>query len=200
MSDERTYPDEPAGSFPEPPRSFTDAEDRDVEIRATPPGTDVPGELVEMYAAFDPADRAQGIPPTEADSARRWLETIYGEGYNAVAWHGEDAVGHATLVPDDGGKAGGAGDAPREDAGDGVEEPGRHGPYELAIFVLQAYQGAGIGSELLPTLLGEAQSTGIERVWLSVERWNTPAIELYKNVGFETAGSGSFEMEMAIRL
>jgi GNAT superfamily N-acetyltransferase len=199
MSEGRVYPDEPAGPFPEPPVAFTDAEDRTIKVRATPPGTAVPEELVEMYAAFDPADRAQGIPPTDADAARRWLETIYDEGYNAVAWHGETAAGHATLVPDDGGKTAPAGDAPREDvvaAAEGTPAA----PHELAIFVLQEYQQAGVGTKLLTTILGYAESAGIEQVWLSVERWNRPAIGLYERVGFETSGTDSFEMEMAIRL
>ena len=206
MSREHVYPDEPAGPFPEPPLSFTDREDREIAIRTTPPGTTVPEALVEMYAEFDPADRAQGIPPTDAEAARRWLETIYAEGYNAVAWHGDVAAGHATLVPDDGGKASTAGDEPRDDALDDPEDggtgerPAGHGPYELAIFVLQPYQRAGIGTKLLTALLGYAGSVGIERVWLSVERWNRPAIELYKQVGFETTDAGSFEEEMTIRL
>jgi GNAT superfamily N-acetyltransferase len=202
MTGERVYPDEPAGQFPVPPVAFTDVDGRDIEVRATPPGTGVPEALAEMYAAFDPADRAQGIPPTGADAARRWLETILDEGFNAVAWHGADAAGHATLVPHDGGKVPTAGEAPHGDAGSvsTTSDPAAHGPYELAIFVLQDYQRAGIGTRLLETLLGYAESVGIERVWLSVERWNYPAIELYEHVGFETADSGNFELEMGIRL
>jgi GNAT superfamily N-acetyltransferase len=201
MSGERVYPDEPADSFPEPPRSFVDREGREMTVRATDPGTEMPEALVEMYVSFDPADRAQGIPPTESGAARRWLETIYAEGYNAVAWHGDVAAGHATLVPDAGGNASNAGAAPRAEAPsapgvDGSDQP----PHELAIFVHQKYQRAGVGSELLSTLLGFAQSRGIEEVWLSVERWNSAAVQLYKTVGFETADTGNFEMEMGIRL
>ena len=72
--------------------------------------------------------------------------------------------------------------------------------YELAIFVLSAYQGAGIGTELVETLLGHGQAEGIDRVWLTVERWNDPAIALYRKVGFETSNSERFEQEMSIRL
>ncbi len=53
---------------------------------------------------------------------------------------------------------------------------------------------------LLEHLLGRAIDLGIEWVWLTVERWNHPAIALYERVGFETTGSQSFEQEMAIRL
>ncbi|WP_135828097.1 GNAT family N-acetyltransferase [Halorussus halobius] len=169
---ERTYPDEPAGPFPEPPVSFADREDRDVAVR---PYEDADFEpLVEMYADFDPADRAQGIPPATESRIRDWLEVLL-EGLNVVAWHGDRAVGHATLVPD-------------EDA------------YELAIFVHQDYQRAGIGSELIRVLLGHGQANDVEKVWLTVERWNHAAVNLYESVGFETSGAESFEMEMALRL
>ncbi|PSP85886.1 hypothetical protein BRC83_01995 [Halobacteriales archaeon QS_1_68_17] len=57
-----------------------------------------------------------------------------------------------------------------------------------------------IGTVLLEQLLGLAAETGVERVWLTVERWNEPAIALYEKVGFEVSDAQSFEMEMAIRL
>ena len=37
-------------------------------------------------------------------------------------------------------------------------------------------------------------------MWLTVERWNDPAIALYRKVGFETTNTESFEIEMSIRL
>ncbi|QSG08129.1 GNAT family N-acetyltransferase [Halapricum desulfuricans] len=175
MTLNRTYPDEPAGEFPRPPRTITDREDREIEIRVAEP--DDRDALVEMYSAFDPSDRAQGIPPVKEYAIDNWLDTVLAEDcLNVIAWDGEDAVGHAMLVPDN------------EDA------------HELAIFVLHTYQGAGIGTGLLETLLGHAQREGIETVWLTVERWNEPAIELYKKVGFEICGTESFEIEMSIRL
>jgi GNAT superfamily N-acetyltransferase len=131
--------------------------------------------LVAMYVAFDPADRAQGIPPVGESAIRQWLERVTGpDAVNLVARHDGQVVGHATLVGDD--------------------------EHELAIFVLQAYQSAGIGTELLRTTLGAAAEAGIERVWLSVERWNNPAIALYQRVGFEPVDNPNFEMEMTLRL
>ncbi|MDS0281960.1 GNAT family N-acetyltransferase [Haloarcula onubensis] len=171
----RAYPDEPADEFPGPPRTVSDREDRDVEILAADMAEH--DSVLEMYLSFDPADRAQGIPPAREDAIEDWLETILGEDtLNVVAVHEGSVVGHATLVPD------------------------RHGEYELAIFVLQAFQGAGIGTNLVETLLGLAQSRGLEKVWLTVERWNDPAVALYRKVGFETTGAESFEIEMSIRL
>ncbi|MBX0322801.1 GNAT family N-acetyltransferase [Halomicroarcula sp. F13] len=171
----RTYPDEPAGEFPTPPRTVTDKEGRDVELV---PADEADREaVVAMYVDFDPADRAQGIPPAKEAGIRDWLDTILdGDCVNVVARYDGDVVGHATLVPD------------------------RHGEHELAIFVLQSFQGAGIGTALVETLLGQGQHAGIEKVWLTVERWNDAAANLYRKVGFETSNAESFEIEMAIRL
>lgn len=189
MSDGRLYPEEPAGPFPVPPTSFTDGDGRTIELaiaQSAAAETDALEALVEMYVQFDPTDRAQGIPPTGPDRIRAWLEPIVADGINVLARHKGTVVGHATLVPD-------VADA------DALVAPG-DAEWELAIFVLQAYQRAGIGTGLLEHLLGHASRLGIDRVWLTVERWNTPAIALYERVGFETTGAERFEQEMAIRL
>jgi ribosomal protein S18 acetylase RimI-like enzyme len=176
MSESRRYPDEVAGPFESPPFTFEDREGRDIEIRPHDGSDEEFEALVEMYTAFDPADRAQGIPPGQERRIRDWLDNILGEDcLNVVAWDGEDAAGHATLVPD--------GDAS-----------------ELAIFVLQAYQEAGIGTYLMEVLLGHGAENGVEKVWLTVERWNRAAVGLYKKMGFETSDSESFELEMTLRL
>jgi len=171
----RDYPEEPAGEFPRPSRTLTDREGREVTI--DPADESDRDGLLEMYLSFDPSDRAQGIPPANEGALERWLDTILDEeSLNVVAHHEGRVVGHATLVPD------------------------RHGEHELAIFVLQPFQGAGIGTQLVETLLGLAQSEGLENVWLTVERWNEPAIALYRKVGFETTDAESFEIEMSIQL
>jgi len=178
----RVYPDDVAGPYEAPPRSFTDREGRDIEVRRFEPSAMEP--LVEMYVEFHPEDRAQGIPPKGEQSVREWLDSIVDdEGVNVVAWHGDDAVGHATLVPE-------FRDHPDEE----VTE------HELAIFVIREYQEAGIGSELIEALLGAGREGGVENVWLTVERWNRAAVGLYEKVGFEPSDTGSFELEMAARL
>ena len=176
MNRDRIYPDESSGPFERPPVEFEDRDGREITIEVFDDSDDQREALVEMYLDFDPADRAQGIPPGRENRIRDWLDTITsGDCYNVVAWDGDDAIGHATLVPD----------------GD---------DYELAIFVLQSHQRAGIGTRLLRALLGYGASEGIEKVWLTVERWNRAAVSLYKKIGFETSDAESFELEMGIRL
>ncbi|MFC7249129.1 GNAT family N-acetyltransferase [Halomicroarcula sp. GCM10025324] len=169
------YPEEPAGDFPAPPRTLADRTGREITYEAADEADR--GALMEMYLNFDPADRAQGIPPVQEPAIADWLDSILSEDcFNVVARHEGAAVGHTTLVPD------------------------RHGHNELAIFVHQDYQGAGIGTELVQTLLGLGQDNGVEEVWLTVERWNDPAIALYRKVGFQTNNSERFELEMTIRI
>ena len=173
---DRRYPDAVADAFPVPPTEFTDRDDRTVEIRPYDGSDAEYRSLVEMYDAFDPADRAQGIPPGGEGRIREWLDAILADDcHNVIAWSGDEVAGHATLVPD--------GDA-----------------YELAIFVHQTYQRAGIGTHLIRGLLGYGQSVGIQKVWLTVERWNRAAVSLYKKIGFETSNAESFELEMGLRL
>lgn len=175
MTSNRTYPDECAEAFPRPPRTITDGDGREIDLRAA--DVDDQAALLAMYEAFDPGDRAQGIPPVKEYAIETWLESVLEEEcLNAIAWHDGQAVGHAMLVPD------------------------RQGEFELAIFVLGAYQSAGIGTELIETLLGLGQREGYEKVWLTVERWNKAAIGLYQKVGFEICDTESFEVEMSIRL
>jgi ribosomal protein S18 acetylase RimI-like enzyme len=174
----REYPDTVAGQYEPPPREFIDRADRNIVVRELGKGpVDDIEALVEMYAGYDAEDRAQGIPPVGEDRIRDWLDRITDEDcYNVVAWHDDWAAGHATLVPE------------------------RDGPYELAIFVDGEYQEASIGTELIKALLGLGREVGIDRIWLSVERWNSPAISLYQKVGFERTGESGFELEMAARL
>ncbi|KYH27868.1 mycothiol acetyltransferase [Halalkalicoccus paucihalophilus] len=171
------YPEAVAGPFEAPPVEFEDREGRPIEIRVYDAERDFEA-LCEMYDTFDPADRAQGIPPAREERVRSWLDVILDEGQDVIAADpdAERVVGHATLVPD------------------GNEA------VELAIFVHQDYQGAGIGSRLIRALLGYGAEQGIEKVWLTVERWNHPAVNLYESVGFESSSVESFELEMALRL
>ncbi|WP_135825776.1 GNAT family N-acetyltransferase [Halorussus ruber] len=176
MSADAADADADRPEFPRPPHAVTDAEGRTLQFRsadASPDDspTDTREALAEMYDDFGPADRAQGIPPASPRRREEWLDRL-SEGIEVVGWHDGRAVAHAILL--DGG-------------------PG----HELALFVHPDYRRAGVGSAVIRALLGQGRSLGVERVWLSVQRTNRPAVKLYRGVGFESCDSGSAELEMA---
>lgn len=172
MSDGDSNERVPADTFPRPPHSMTDEVGRDIDIRVFDGDLDA---LVTMYEKMDPHDRAQGIPPRTRTQIISWLETLLEEGPDLVARHDDVIVGHATLVPMD------------------------DDQWELAIFVRSDYQEAHIGSALMRCLLGYGRDIGIEKVWLSVERHNSIAINLYRRVGFELVSDGStYHMERSL--
>lgn len=151
--------------FPRPPGTFTDGDGRAISVRGLTDGDR--GALVDLYDAFDPDDRAQGLPPRTTPAIESWLEDICGEGVHTVAWHGERAVGHACLVPT------------------------RDARHELAIFVASSHQHAGIGTRLLRYLLGQGAASGVTRVWLVVSPRNTVALRLYESAGFTRTGEAT---------
>nr|WP_240792463.1 GNAT family N-acetyltransferase [Salarchaeum sp. JOR-1] len=152
-------------------RSVVDDEGRALTLRTYPrlPERELDA-LVGMYDDFDPADRAQGIPPAGVPQIAAWLSGLR-DGSHVVASHDGDPVGHAALVPD------------------------HDGAYELAIFVHQAYQGAHVGTTILRSLLARADEAGLA-VRLHVERGNRPAVALYENLGFETVVTRPCEYTM----
>jgi len=141
-----------------PPVTFADEAGREIDLRAYRETDDE--ALVAMYDGFDSSQRAQGIPPLGKSAVRSWLERIR-DGPDVLALHDGRVVGHVSFVPADEG-------------------------HELAIFVHQDYQNAGIGSHLLAAGLDHAREAGVPRVWLSVERQNRRAKRLYRRAGFST--------------
>ncbi|MFP4478074.1 MAG: N-acetyltransferase family protein [Candidatus Izemoplasmatales bacterium] len=60
---------------------------------------------------------------------------------------------------------------------------------EIAISVLEAYWGKGVGKLLMKTLIDYAKETSfIETIYLDVVSDNTRAIKLYEKFGFKTYG------------
>ena len=130
-------------------------------------------KLQALYDRFEDGDRAQGIPPAKPMRRREWLDNLLAApGVGVVVHHEGRVVGHGRLLGD----------------GDGTAE--------LAIFVDPAYRGTGVGTELLGTLLSVGRNRGLSRVVLSVERSNTPAVNLYRRFSFEAANYGRYELEM----
>lgn len=155
----------PAGerTYPTPPRTVVDGEGREIELRAY---DDAAFEaLVGMYVGLDPSQRAQGTPPVGEERVREWLSRTLLSGPSVVAWHDGRAIGHVAFVPDDTGK------------------------HELAIFVHQDYQRAGIGDELLETGFGHAREEGVTQLWLTVEPWKRGIAKFYSDHGFDTVNA-----------
>lgn len=155
------------------PRLLSDDVGREIRLDTYDP--DEFEAIVGLYRRFAPADRAQGLPPVEEGAIRTWLEGAL-DDVSVVAWHDDTPVGQAFFVPD----------------GDGA--------HELAVFVHQTYQHAGIGSALVRTGLDRLRATGGTDVWLSVDQWNQPALQLYRNVGFTVDTSGHWELVMSREL
>lgn len=128
-----------------------------------------------MYLDFDPSQRSLGLPPIRERRIREWLDVLL-DGDNVLAWDRDKVIGQAVLVDS------------------GEQE------CELAIFLHQDYHGAGIGTQLTETLLSYGKTRGIRRVWLVVERSNSPAVALYHDVGFTLARSLGHDVEMEIFL
>ena len=143
----------------DPPTTFVDGEDREIHVRCYR-DEDFTG-LVEMYDDFDAELRAQGTPPIGVEAIEDWLTGLL-DGVNVVALQDGRPVGHVSFVPDD---------------------TGRH---ELAIFVHQDYQRAGVGSRLMANGLGHAREAGVTYVWLSVESWKRGIQRFYSRAGFST--------------
>lgn len=59
---------------------------------------------------------------------------------------------------------------------------------ELGIGVVASYRGRGIGKALINEALRRAREEGLERIELTVFEKNTPAIALYKAMGFVVEG------------
>ena len=157
----------------EPPRRFVDRRGREIEIGEQ----DDPSDLAPMYRRFRPEDRAQGLPPPR-ERIPGWLADLE-EALHVVATtagDGREAVGHAFLVPASGATA------------------------ELAVFVLREYREAGIGTALVRCLLGGGAREGFARIWLVVARTNTPAVRLYRKVGFRTLAADGPQLEMDLLL
>lgn len=167
----------PSVSLSTPPRDFEDLVGRDIRIRRieVDPGSREFELLVQMYLDLSGQSRSMGIPPVGDDAIKDWLVDL-GDGIHLAAWFDDSIVGHATLLSD-----------------------GR-GSYELAIFVHQDYQQAGIGTELLRTLLGAGEEEGVELVWLTVSTGNAVAKRLFQSAGFSVTNRSRRQLEMELIL
>lgn len=133
--------------------------------------------LERFYADFEPKRGAQGLPPAGAFRVARWLDSILPGGTHMIVEMDGRIAGHSMLMP-----------------------TGKPRVCEYAIFLDEGVRGAGIGTAVNGVAAAVARGLGVERLWLSVEPHNRPALRSYQKAGFrfrrEAAYSPELEMEM----
>jgi ribosomal protein S18 acetylase RimI-like enzyme len=60
------------------------------------------------------------------------------------------------------------------------------------IYLLNRFQGSGLGRRLMATAIEQARARGLPRLLLGVYSENAAAIGFYRRLGFETIGHRSF--------
>lgn len=133
--------------------------------------------LMAMYHRFSPKPASQGLPPPDLDTCGKWINELIQIGENLLAWHEQEVIGHAALIPDV-----------------------NRGSGEYVIFVHQDYRNRGIGTALTQAILDEARNLGFQSVWLTVAVTNSIAIRLYAKLGFQYCDMDECERTMRIVL
>lgn len=131
-------------------------------------------ELVEMYVAYPERHRSMGVPPVVREGVVDWLERLLDCGYNVVATHEGQVVGHAAYSPAS------------------SLEP------QFVVFVDPAYHDRGIGSELCRQVIAYAADAGHEALVLDVDASNERAIHVYRRMGFETVERNPTDRRMRL--
>lgn len=138
--------------------------------------------LLEMYRDFDPARRAQGLPPLEDARLEAWVDGLLDEGRNFVAAREGRVVGHAAYTPAD------------------AAEP------ELVVFVHRDAARRGLGTELCRHVVATAAANDREGLVLEVSQQKRTAVGIYERLGFERieraepGGAGIRTSEIGMRL
>ena len=134
--------------------------------------------LEDMYDAFSPKAKFQGMPPLKSETRRKWLENLLESGENVLAWREGKVIGHVVVIPD----------THLEDG-------------EFLIFVHQDHRNVGVGTQLALNVLKKSKGLGLRKIWLMVGTYNYTAIRLYKKCGFEFyENPGGPERPMVIQL
>ena len=159
------------------PTPLTDKEGRVYAVRTLRPEDRT--ALEEFYDGFVPKRAAQGLPPEGRPRIARWLDGILPAGEHLVVEREGRLVGHAMLMPTQ-----------------------REGVKEYAIFLDREVRGQGLGTQVNQLSVELARTLRVDRLWLSVEPHNRPAVRSYEKAGFRfrpaTIFSPELEMEMEL--
>jgi RimJ/RimL family protein N-acetyltransferase len=159
------------------PVTLRDREGRVFTVREIRPGDRA--QLDGFYDAFEPKRAAQGLPPEGTARIRRWLDGVLAGGTHLIVEVEGALAGHAMLMP-----------------------TSTAGVREYAIFLDQSVRGRGMGTQVNRVSVEIARTLDVDRLWLSVEPHNRPAVRSYQKAGyrFRTATMYSPELEMELEL
>jgi RimJ/RimL family protein N-acetyltransferase len=136
--------------------------------------------LDRFYEEFEPKRAAQGLPPEGPARIERWLDGVLTGGTHLIVEVGGELAGHAMLMP-----------------------TGQPGVREYAIFLDQRVRGRGMGTQVNRVSAEVARALDVDRLWLSVEPHNRPAVRSYQKAGYRfrpaTMYSPELEMELELR-
>ena len=160
------------------PATLRDREGRVFTVRPIRP-EDRP-LLDAFYHAFEPKRAAQGLPPEGTARIERWLDGVLAGGTHLIVEAEGRLAGHAMLMP-----------------------TGADGVREYAIFLDQSVRGRGVGTQVNRLSVEVARTLNLERLWLSVEPHNRPAVRSYQKAGYRfrpaTLYSPELEMELDLK-
>lgn len=160
------------------PVTLRDREGRVFTVRDYRPGDRA--LLDAFYDAFEPKRAAQGLPPEGTARIGRWLDGVLAGGTHLIVEVEGELAGHAMLMPT---------------AKDGVRE--------YAIFLDERVRGRGMGTQVNRLSAEVARTLDVERLWLSVEPHNRPAVRSYQKAGYRfrpaTMYTPELEMELELR-
>lgn len=132
-------------------------------------------ELIKMYRKFNPEDRCLGLPPVKEEALKIWLDYIDDKGISIVGEHKGEVIGHLSVVP----------------SGNEVAE--------VTIFIIKDYQNAGIGRNMVSSIIDYCKKVDCKKIILTTEKCNNRALHLFREMGF-TITDDRYQYDMNICL
>ena len=145
---------------------------RDV-IRFSPCAPEDFETLKTMYDTFEPKLAVQGLPPLDAQTRAGWIFNNLSLGVNIKAELNGNVVAHGLL-----------------------HAMSDQRMAEFGLFVHNRYQHRGLGILLANVLITIGKNLGFEKLWVSEERGNSRAINLYLKCGFNRITAETAEKQI----
>lgn len=146
-------------------------------VKFTPCREEDTDAMIRMYDTFEPKRAVQGLPPLDPATRAEWIRGTLQLGVSVKAEITGVIAAHGMILPING----------RDTA-------------EFGLFIHNTFQYRGLGTMLSGVLIAVAKSLGFKRLWVSEERNNQRAINLYRKIGFKKMGAGQSDIEMELNL